>query len=195
MTSLQFDAKVWKQGNSYILTIPSEVRLQYNIKPKDIMRISAILIDEKQQKEEIELKRLMTLYPNFGEGILLHKNEEVARLDQLFCRLDSFMVSSYSQEPTPESWSKKTRVRGIIKIGSFLHTAYEKKHYGPDMLKSSYLKPYLMGSEEIHMRATNGKKFVIKNLNFENSLINKATPVFKNISFSGQLEEKTQKNE
>lgn len=187
MPHIQFDAKVWKQGSSLILTIPKEIKNHYNLKEGEIMRISAGLIDEKEQKEEAELRKLRASYPYMGEGVIIHENEEIAKLHQVFFRIMEFKVGFSHGSPIKNLREKKV-VSGVINRGIFLHVAYDKKHYGHDFLRDPYFKQHLMGIEKIKLKTSDNKKITLNNLKFEEDIVKKESPVISKVKFYGDLE-------
>jgi len=185
MNQINFDAKVWKQGSSLILTIPSEIKNSFSIKEGDIMRLTARIISEKEQKEEAELRRLSNKYPLYGDGTLIHEGEEIGRINQIFCRVMEYRTSigelSFKDSPVQKA------IVGFIRRGSILHTAYNKKHYGLHLLKDPYIKRNLTGVEKIKMKTVDGKELIIKNLNFESNII-KDSNKMEEVEFYGDLE-------
>ena len=83
MIPFQFNAKIWKQGNSFIITIPIEIVKEYGMNESDYLHVTAILKDKNEVKEEREMNQLKYRFPYSGKGIIKHNNEDVAILDSI----------------------------------------------------------------------------------------------------------------
>ena len=188
MLPIQFDGKVWKQGNSLIVTIPREIRRAYDLKEDDILRISAILMDKTELKKEEESKRLKAMYPYTGEGSLLHKNDEVAKLDQIRYYIRESRGGGYLEGDPIEKLPKIVSIRGIILKGRFMHIAYDKKHYGPDFPRDYLQKRHLGGTETIKLKTPEGKELKISRIDFESDIIKGKSPFINNVNFRGYIE-------
>ncbi len=191
MVKINFDAKVWKQGNSLIVTIPIEFKNTHGLKEGDIMRISAGLISEKEQKEEAELRRLATTYPLYGEGSIIHKNEDVIRLKQVFCRLMEFRGGTLALGQSFDDLPVMSVVAGVIREGNILHKVYDEKHYSPLLRRDPYFKRNLSGIEKIKIKTTDGKKLIIKNVRFESDILKEDSNLINTVEFYGDLEKIT----
>lgn len=56
---IEFDGKVWKQGNSLIITIPKHIRDKFSLKEGDDLRFWGLIINEQMKEYEREGKRLI----------------------------------------------------------------------------------------------------------------------------------------
>lgn len=54
---IQFDAKIWRNGKSLLLTVPKHIREQYNLNENDVLRIQARLTSRNEIDKEKELRK------------------------------------------------------------------------------------------------------------------------------------------
>lgn len=186
MTEIQFEAKIWKQGNSYITTIPKEIVNLYGIKENDHLQISAMIREEKDVKEEIEINKLKGKFPNVGKGVIKHKNEVVANLNIIFYRTFDYREGGLPPGGSFKDLPKRTAIMGVIITGMFLPIAYEKKHY-KSLIKIPQFRNTLDGSEIIEMETINKEKIKFKIYEYKKNILSETNNMINKIEFRGDL--------
>lgn len=190
MLQIHFDAKIWKQGNSLILTIPKEVRTAHNLKENDHLRVFANLMTEEQLKQEHELKRIRTLYPHTATGMLIHDNEEVAQLQEVYFQIHEIRAGTLALGESFDKLPIHRKLYGIILRGVVLPIAYENKHYGQYPLEDGFIQKNLTYTETIELKTPDGREIIVSNISFEKPIMKKGIPVLDKIEFSGDFIEK-----
>jgi len=186
MAQINFESKIWKQGNSLIITIPKDIVKNYDIKESDFLQISAILKEKKDIEEEIEINRLQAKFPEIGTGVIKHKNEIVAELNTIFYKTFSLRGGALLPGGSLKDLPKKEIIVGIIISGMFLPKAFEKKHYG-DLIEMTHFRRTLAGGEVVEIQTMNNKKIKIKIYEYKKDIINKKNNIIKKVGFRGDV--------
>lgn len=185
--TLQFDSKIWKQGNSLIVTIPKDVRDMYNLKEGDMLRIDARLVTKEELKTEEELRQMQLKYSNFGSGVLLYKNEEIAQLAQVFFNTTESRVKDGVDLITGDFKNSAVliSVQGIIVKGEISPSTYDK------CLSTNMKRDIIEGmlySGTMELKTSDGKDVTIEiRHTFDNPIFGEKTPLIEKITFSGYL--------
>lgn len=169
MLTIQFEAKIWKQGKSALITIPSEIVQLYGLTDENYLDISAKIIEKDKIKELQEIKRLKTIYPNEAQGYILHGNEKVAVFDLVLYRNTTSWVGALGPNDSFDKLPKVETTNGIIVKGRLLPTISEKDEY-----KAEKAYPldgrYLFWNDELHLITSTGERIILKHIDIETSI-------------------------
>jgi len=167
---LQFGAKLWKQGNSLILTVPKDFREVNQLKEGDFLEIFARRVSKEELKKVEEMNRIKSSYPYGATGKIIHKEEDVAVLNHVFFRNFEYRAGTLSPGESFENLPSFKGISGIIYLGHMLPSASEKKHYKNYVLKGDKIMKDLLFSDIIKLKTSDGKEFELKDIRFEEDL-------------------------
>ena len=188
-----FNAKVWLQGNSLLVTVPMHFRENFNLQPGEILQIAARKITKEELEYEKKLHRIMSSYHIEVSGSIINKGVEIAKIGKGFVRTSVIRAgTSIAGDPQQlfDNLVETTIVHGAIVNGTVLPSASEKKHFGVFLRENEtkIMKDLLYGIT-MKLKTIEGKTLKIKNIRFDEDL-----PTMGHIEimhFTGDLEDGT----
>ena len=170
MNVISFDAKLWKNGNSLLLTIPKNIREEYNLDENDIIRVKAGVTTKEDIEREKELKKNQLMYPHVAKGTLIHKTEVVAHLDVVRFRINEEHTGKFGADVSEEVLETYKTLRGIIIAGRFTPEASSEKHYNDPPFDNDF-KRNLNTTETIRLKSNNGDEIILEHIYFDNPIV------------------------
>lgn len=171
MSAIKFDAKLWKNGNSLLLTIPKNIREGYNLDENDVLKIQASITTKEEIEIEKELNRLRSSYPESSEGAIIHKDEGVAILNEVRFKIMESRGSFVGDNMAFDELPLRKGLVGVILSGKFLSKASTDKHYGKQNLNASWFKRNLSTTEIMKLKTDDGQEILIKDIRFDEDVI------------------------
>ena len=171
MKVISFDAKLWKNGNSLLLTIPKNIREEYNLDENDILRVKAGLTTKEDIEREQELKKIQLMYPRMAKGTIIHKGEVIARLNYVRFRIEEASVRQIGANINQSNQKTFKVLFGIIVDGKFTLEAQSEKHYGNYDMDNPWMKRNLFTTEIIKLEANEGEEITLEDIRFDDDVI------------------------
>lgn len=189
MLPIYFEAKIWKQGGSMIITIPKEIHGFYKLKKGDILRLAGRVITQEELKERQEFARIKASYPNEAQGSIIHKDEEIAILDRVFFNEIQFRAGSLREGEPFDNLPLHREIIGIIYKGRFLSSKiFQPEHYGKYHIDEQF-GSWLTDTEILILKTNTGKQIKLKHLTFEKPVLVNKNPLIKKVEFTAKIED------
>lgn len=189
MKPIQFDAKIWKQGGSMIITIPKEIHGFYNLKEGDILSLVGRVITQEELKERKEFGRIKASYPNEAQGSIIHDNEEIAILDRVFFTEVKFRAGSLGPGESFDKLPLHREIVGVIYKGRFLLSkVFQPRHYKKYDIDEQF-GTWLTDTETLILKTNLGKEIKAKHLTFKKPVLVNKNPSINKIEFDAKIED------
>lgn len=168
---ISFDAKLWKNGNSLLLTIPKNIREEYNLDENDILRVKAGVTTKEYIEREKELKKIQLTYPRMAKGTIIHKGEVIARLNDVRFRIGEAFTGQMGGNLNQSNLKTFKILLGIIVEGKFTPEAHNEKHYGKIDMDDAWMKRNLTTTETIKLETDDGEEITLEDIRFDDDVI------------------------
>jgi len=189
MIPIQFDAKIWKQGGSMIITIPKDIHGFYNLKEGDILSLAGRVITQEELKEREEFGRIKASYPNEAQGSIIHGNEEIAILDRVFFTEIKFRAGSLGPGESFDNLPLHREIIGMIYKGRFLLSKiFQPEHYEHQDISDKTFGTWLTDTETLVLKTMDGKEIKLNHITFEDPVLVNKNPILRKVRFSGKIQ-------